>query len=255
MAYTWKNQIDQNKSSSASSQSNSTKGFGIVLLLASLPVCLGFLVLFFSTAQLLQKIEKGRFICRAGLIQTLERASIPMRVLLGTSPLAAKLRQMRNVTQSQLLAAMSTGNTALVAALKARLAMIVAEQKGLHAHQNLLYLQAQKILEVGHKEVQWQLLQSVKPPLRVSLVRQLTVAPALVPIDEHLAPPWRIKDRFEIEQKQAQSWHLEFFVEKPWASWMKGKAKIPLSCVVSLKQGDKKWVAILKEDRSSLRAY
>ncbi len=226
------------------------KGFGLLLLISFLPIGLTCLCLFGASRQIMFKIEETRYLCRSELIQTMKQASTPLQILISLNPVSETLKQAHTLAVTQLKLAIVTGNQAAILIWGQRVTQLLRERQKLDRVQRKLYSQAETALIWGHQLLIRKLQKTNSPEMRLSMIPNITAEPAVIPSSGDIAPIWKFKTNFEAEQKQAQTWQLEYLLPKPFRNWIRGRFQFPLFCAATLTVKENKWIAILKEDRS-----
>lgn len=112
------------------------KGFALVSMMIALPLLLS--TAFATSAVSLLLVEKSRKLhgCRTSVLRLQKSLGDSLKQLLKLNPKARKLQIKRTRAVIRLKSALATGNAAVVAAMKAELAFITAEQIRLAALQN-----------------------------------------------------------------------------------------------------------------------
>lgn len=242
----------------------SENGFASILLLAILPLILaGGLALFAFFAFI--KLDLATLnICRAKQLEVQNKVAKNLERLLRLNSQALRLRFAQAHAEKVLAAALKTALPPAIAAAEARLLSIKLRRQSLDLRQKNIIDEANLRVQRGAtglaKELHYEAQRHTAPlaswfqgrlSLGTSKIPSLAVKADL----PEVAPLYELLPEFAEAQAWTQRWHLDFATTSWVRKYLMFKQRFARACTTSLYPDGAQWMARMKKDKSSLRAF
>lgn len=243
---------------------NSSRGFGVLLLISLLPLALAAGLFIFASFSFLTRDLGTLNLCRARQLEVQNKVGKTLRKLLDLNPKALKLRLMETRAKKSLAIAAQSGNPVALAAAEAFLAKIHLQRQALGLRQKALIASANGALATGGYELPRLLTQewsrqttSLNSWLQGSFQGTHSQIPKLAVQEDmpDVAPVYAPASDFEEAQAWTQNWSLKLGT-KSWAQkYLNFHGRFQRSCSTSLYPDNDEWIAKLKKAKSWSKAF
>ncbi|WP_413288889.1 hypothetical protein [Bdellovibrio sp. HCB337] len=243
---------------------NSSRGFGVLLLISLMPLALAAGLFVFTSFAFLTRDLGTLNLCRARQLETQNRVGRSLAKLLKLNPKAQRLRLAQARAEKSLAMAIESANPIAIAAAEAYLLKVQMQRQALAIQQNTLITGANTTLSTGGSQLRSQLqyewsreTRALNSWLQGSLQVAHSQIPTLAVLPDFLdvAPVYELAPNFEEAQSWSQSWNLELSTVSWARKFFNFHGRFQRSCATSLYSQNDEWIAKLKKVKSSLKAF
>jgi hypothetical protein len=244
------------------------KGFATILLISILPLVLAGGLAFFSAFSFLKSDMSILNVCRAKQLQVQNKVGESLGKLLKLNPRALKLRLAQARAEKTLAVALESGFPPAIAAAETYLLKVRMQRQTLDFKQKTFIQTANAWLTFSGHSLQKELIREenlhtaptkswIQGTLQLmnAKVPKLAVQPDLPDV----APQYNPVPDFEEAQAWNQTWRLEIKTVSWAQKFLNFNGRFNRSCMTSLypttNQNAGPWIAKLKKDKSSLKAF